>query len=65
MGLSGVLATLTGNAYVDLPKKWESSDMSFTSHTYSMQLRALYNTPFSILKDEIIPLCMILAGYYL
>lgn len=62
MGLSGVLATLTGNAYVDLPKKWESSDMSFTSHTYSMQLRALYNTPFSILKDEIIPLCMILAG---
>lgn len=61
-GLSNVLQTVTGNSYVDLPKKWESSDMSFPSITYSMSLRALYNTPFSRLKDELIPFAMILAG---
>lgn len=61
-GVSNVIQTLTGNAYVDIPKKWDTSDMSFPSITYNMSLRALYNTPFSRLKDELIPLAMILAG---
>lgn len=60
-GLSNVIQTLTGNAYVDIPKKWDTSDMSLPSITYTMQLRALYNTPFSRLKDELIPLAMVLA----
>lgn len=61
-GVSNVIQTLTGNAYTDIPKKWDISDMSFPTLTYNMSLRALYNTPFSRLKDELIPLAMILAG---
>jgi hypothetical protein len=61
-GASTVVQTILGNAYVDIQDKWESSEMSYPTHTYTMNLRSLYNTPFSILKDEIIPLCMILCG---
>ena len=61
-GISNVIQTLTGNAYVDIPKKWDTSDMSFPSINYQLSLRATYNTPFSRLKDELIPLAMILAG---
>ena len=61
-GAAAVIQTLTGNAYVDIPKKWDTSDMSLPSITYNMSLRSVYNTPFSRLKDELIPLAMILAG---
>ena len=61
-GADGVVEAIFGNSFVDVPDKWESSDMSFTSHTYTMKLRSLYNTPFSILKDEIIPTIMVLCG---
>ena len=59
-GLSSVIQTLTGSGYVDIPKKWESSEISLPSITYSMQLRRTYNTPLSTIRDELIPFAMIL-----
>jgi len=59
-GLSNVIQTLTGNSFVDIPKKWESSDMSLPSITYTMQLRRTYNTPLSAIRDELIPFAMML-----
>ena len=61
-GADGVVEAIFGNSFVDVPDKWEASDMSYSSHTYTMKLRSNYNTPFSILKDEIMPMLMILCG---
>jgi len=59
-GLSNVIQTLTGSGYVDIPKKWESSEISLPTISYSMQLRRTYNTPLSAIRDELIPFAMIL-----
>lgn len=60
MGLSNVIQTLTGNGYADIPKKWESSDVTLSSVTYNMELRRTYNTPLSTLRDELIPLAVMI-----
>ncbi len=59
-GLSNVIQTLTGSGYVDIPKKWESSDIQLPSITYNMELRRTYNTPLSAIRDELIPFAMML-----
>lgn len=61
-GLSSVIQTLTGNAYVDVPKKWEESEMSLPSITYEMQLISPYNNVISQMQNIYIPLSMMLAG---
>lgn len=62
MGLSSVIQTITGNGYVDIPKKWEDSDMNLPSITYSMQLVSPYGNAISQLQNIYIPLAMLLAG---
>lgn len=59
-GLGNVLQTLTGNAYVNIPKKWDNSTVSLSNVTYRIELRPTYNTPFSQIKDVDIPYAMIL-----
>lgn len=59
-GLGNVLQTLTGNAFVNIPKKWESSSVSLSSVTYRIELRATYNEPFSNIKDVYIPYAMVM-----
>lgn len=61
-GLTNVLQTITGNAYVEMPKRWEDSSMNFQQHNYTMELRSPYNTFLSQLQNIYMPLCMILAG---
>jgi hypothetical protein len=62
LGLSSVLQTITGNGYVDIPKKWDDSDMSMPSISYNMQLVSPYGNPLSQLQNIYIPLAMLLAG---
>jgi len=62
LGLTDVLPALMGNAYVEVPKRWEDSSMSFQQHSYNMQLRAPYNTFLSQLQNMYIPLFMLMAG---
>jgi len=60
--LTNVMGALTGNAYVEIPKRWDDSSMSFKQNTYNMQLVSPYNTFLSQLQNIYVPLCMILAG---
>lgn len=61
-GLSSVIQTITGGGYIDLPKKWDDSDMSLPSITYNIQLVSPYGNVFSQLQNIYIPLAMLLAG---
>lgn len=61
-GLSNVLRTITGGAYVDIPKKWNDSDMNLATTSYTIDLVSPYGNPFSQLQNIYIPLCMLLAG---
>lgn len=59
--LSG-LATLNGGAFVDIPKRWQSSLSSMPHTTYTFDLLTPYGNPISKLFAQHVPLAMILAG---
>lgn len=61
-GLGSVLQTLTGNSYVDIPKKWDSSEQQLEQHTFSMQFVTLYGDTFSRAMSLYLPLSTILGG---
>lgn len=61
VGLSG-LAALGGAAFVDIPKKWESSSARLPQASYTIELRSPYGNPISQLVNIYVPLCMLLAG---
>lgn len=62
LGLSNVLAAIYNGAYIDMPNKWEDSDISFTNVSYTMTLISPYNNPISQMINIYIPLAMLLAG---
>ena len=62
MGLTDVLATIFGDAYIDIPKRWSDSSVSFPSITYNMKLACVYGNAYSMMQSIGIPLCMLLAG---
>lgn len=61
-GLSSILNTILGNAFVDMPLKWDDSDARLNDVSLTIQLRSPYGDPFSQLQNIYIPLAMILAG---
>jgi len=61
-GLSGVLQSLMGGAYMDIPKQWDDSEASLPQVTYTMQLISPYGNTYSQLQNIYIPLACILAG---
>lgn len=61
-GIGGGIATILGNAFVDMPKMWSDSDMSIGGVNYTLELRSPYGNSFSQLQNIYIPLSMILAG---
>ncbi len=61
-GLSSVLATMTGGGFVDIPKKWEDSEISFPTITYKIKLISSSGDTFSKIQNIYIPLAMLLAG---
>lgn len=62
LGLSNVLTSLTGGAYVDVPKKWDDSDAQIGSTSYTIDLISPYGNPLSQLQNLYIPLACILAA---
>lgn len=61
-GLSNIIPTLFGGAYIDVPKMWDDSSASFPKLNYTMQLVSPYGNTISQLQNMYIPLAMILAG---
>ncbi len=60
LGIQG-LAQLSGSAYVDIPKVWDSSSCDFNKLTLNIPLRSPYGDPISRLQNLILPMCCIFA----
>lgn len=61
-GLSNVVRTLLGGGYVDIPKKWDDSDVNIGKCSYTIDLVAPYGNVISQIQNVYIPLAMLLAG---
>jgi len=61
-GLSNIIPTLFGGAYIDIPKMWEDSSASLPKLTYNMKLISPYGNTISQIQNIYIPLAMIMAG---
>ena len=53
-----------GVGFIDVPKMWTESSSALPSSnvTYKMDLISPYGNPYSQMQNQIIPLCMIMAG---
>lgn len=60
-GVSDLAEAVVGNAFIDVPESYRSSEFS-KSHSLSFQLRSPYGDVTSIYQSIIIPLAMILAA---
>ena len=61
-GLSNGISALTGSGYIDIPKHWQSSNVSLPRSTYTIQLIAPYGNIISKLQNIFIPLAILMAG---
>lgn len=61
MHLSGLVA-LAGNAYVDIPKDYDSSSTQWPTSSYTLKLRAPYGNKYSQMMNLDFPLAMLLAA---
>lgn len=61
LNVSG-LASLAGSAFVDIPKRWDSSQAQMNRSTYTINLVSPYGNPISQLMNLYVPLAMLLAG---
>ena len=60
VGLSG-LAAFNGAAFVDIPKYYQDSSVSFPRMSYKVELRSPYGHPVAQMQYETIPMLMLLA----
>lgn len=59
-GVQG-LAQLSGSAFADIPKVYDSSSCDFNKTTFTIPLRSPYGDPMSRLQNLILPLCALFA----
>lgn len=59
--ISGLMS-LAGNAFVDIPKHWQSSSANLPKSSYKMTFISPYGNPISQLINIYIPMAMLLAG---
>lgn len=62
LGISGIATAVTGGAFVDIPKHWQSSSANLPRSTYTIQLLSPYGNNLSRFLNIDIPLAMLLAG---
>lgn len=60
-GVSG-LATLAGNALVDIPKYWDGSTSNLPRISFTIDLRSIYGNDLCRYQNLMVPLTMLLAG---
>jgi len=60
-GGSNILLALLNGGYVEMPKMWDDSSMSLTTHNFKFHLPLTSNHPMAVLTQQLIPLSMILA----
>lgn len=63
-GIFGGLAGLAGGGFIDIPKHWQSSNVTLPRMSYSMTLIAPYGNIISRMQNIYIPLSMIMALAY-
>jgi hypothetical protein len=56
------LFALAGNAFIDIPKHWESSSANLPKSNYTITLGSPYGNPVSQMFNIYLPLAMLLAG---
>lgn len=61
-GLFSALEGLMGSGFINIPKHWQSSNVSLPKITYTMQLVSPYGNVVSQMQNIFIPLSMLLAG---
>ncbi len=61
LNIDGLFA-IAGNAFMEIPKAWDSSTVNLPSANYTMTLNSPYGNPISQLLNIYIPLAMILAA---
>ena len=61
IGISG-LATLAGNAFVDIPKHYDGSTAQLPQASFTLHLRSWAGNDVSRFMNLYVPLCLILAG---
>ena len=61
VGISG-LATLAGNAFVDVPKHYDGSTAQLPTASFTLHLRSWAGNDVSRFMNLYVPLCLILAG---
>ncbi len=59
--ISGLFAYM-GEAFVDIPKQWDSSSANFPTMSYSLQLRSPYGNKLALFQNLYVPLALLLAG---
>lgn len=59
-GVQG-LAQLSGSAFADIPKVYDSSSCDFNKTTFTIPLRSPYGDPMSRLQNIFVPLCALFA----
>lgn len=60
VGMSG-LAAFNGAAFVDIPKYYQDSSVTFPRMSYKLELRSPYGHPVARMQYETIPMLMLLA----
>lgn len=58
----GGIAALAGNAFIDIPKHYDTSTSQFPSSSFSMELRTWSGNRQAQFNNLIVPICMLLAA---
>ncbi len=61
MDMGSFLKGILGDGFVDIPEHWMNSGVQLPETTYTMTLKATYNSPISRMTKLYIPICMLMA----
>lgn len=62
LGFAGLVASLGGSGYLDVPEHWQNSTASLPRGSYTIKLISPYGNPISRMMNIWIPFYMLIAG---